>query len=73
MKAGEIIVEHLHGTKEINYKGRGNIVTQVDRLSEQAIIGKLHSEFPGHGIVSEESSAVEGIEPFTWIVDPLSI
>jgi myo-inositol-1(or 4)-monophosphatase len=70
-KAGLIIAEHLHLTKEIAFKGRGNIVTEVDCLSEQAIIEPLRTEFPHHGIISEESPETLGSEPYIWIIDPL--
>ena len=70
-KAGEVITTRFQGPREVAYKGRGNLVTDVDRLAEKEILSLLQHEFPGYGILSEESEAVEGDTGYTWVVDPL--
>ena len=72
LEAGDILLERFSGKKQIDYKaGRANIVTDVDMLVDKHVIGTLRSEYPEFGIVSEESEAIAGDAPFTWIVDPL--
>jgi myo-inositol-1(or 4)-monophosphatase len=49
-----------------------NLVTDVDRRSEQAIVAILSSAFPDHRILAEEGGDhARGDSPCRWIVDPL--
>lgn len=52
-------------------KGKSNLVTEADHLSEQAILQELRAEFPSCGFLSEESEAILSDSPFTWVVDPM--
>jgi len=70
-KAGETLMSRLHGEKEVSYKGRANLVSDVDKLVEHQIIEELHREFPDDGFLAEESEAVPTKSGYTWIVDPL--
>ncbi len=56
---------------KISYKGEVDLVTQADRRSEEAIVGRLRSYFPGHTIVAEEGGGQEADASCRWIVDPL--
>lgn len=69
--AGGIIRERFRTVKEINFKGRKDIVTDVDLAAEKAILGLLLEEFPDFGVLAEESKPLEAESPFTWVVDPL--
>ena len=69
--AGGIIRERFRTVKEINFKGRKDIVTDVDLAAEKAVLGLLMEEFPDFGILAEESKPLEAETPFTWVVDPL--
>src|SRR3989338_3823241 len=71
LKSGLFIKKSVGKIKSISYKGRINIVTDVDRKSERMIIKTLSAEFPEHSILSEEASPREGISPYRWIIDPL--
>ncbi|MGQ9735243.1 MAG: inositol monophosphatase family protein [Thermaceae bacterium] len=62
---------HLEkGIKEATKSGPTDLVTQVDRESEEAIKNLLLSRFPDHGFFGEEGGgdAPGGVR---WIVDPL--
>src|SRR5207245_3919956 len=49
-----------------------NMVTDVDRRSERAIVEILHAAFPGHRILAEEGGEhSQRKSPYRWIVDPL--
>ena len=69
--AGGIIRERFRSSKEINFKGRKDIVTDVDLAAEKAILELLQGEFPDFSVLAEESKPLETGSPFTWVVDPL--
>lgn len=69
--AGEVILGRFHGEKEISFKGRANVVTDVDLLAEKAALQVLRGEYPDFGILSEESEPVRTESSYTWVVDPL--
>jgi len=71
LKAGEIITKHSGKVKKIGFKDEVNLVTEVDRISEEAIIKIIHSEFPEHGILTEESKEKKSASDFKWVIDPL--
>jgi myo-inositol-1(or 4)-monophosphatase len=55
----------------IENKGELDLVTEVDRACEIAILQRLRRSFPGHDFVAEESApSITGSE-FVWYVDPL--
>ena len=70
-KAGEILKLHFRNTRQVEYKGRANIVTDVDLQVESEIRAFLQAEFPDHSIVSEESDPITGSSDYTWVLDPL--
>lgn len=61
----------LNDSHDIEYKGEINIVTEVDKNSEQMIIDCLQNHFPEHDIMAEEGSGDRKDSPYKWIVDPL--
>lgn len=69
--AGEILLAHFGSVKQIKRKSQGNLVTNVDILSEKLLISFLKKEYPHFGILSEESSSSTSIKGYTWILDPL--
>lgn len=69
---GEILLAHAGGSKEIKEKGKRDLVTEVDLLSEKAISHTLSTEYPGYNILSEESAPETPIDGYTWIIDPLA-
>jgi myo-inositol-1(or 4)-monophosphatase len=56
---------------DVSFKGRADVVTDVDVAVERVYRDVLAREFPGFGFIGEESDAVTGTEPYTWIVDPI--
>ena len=71
LEAGGILLSEFDQPAKISYKGEADLVTQADRRSEEAIVGRLRSYFPQHSIVAEEGSGQEGDARYRWIVDPL--
>ena len=71
LKAGEILVSRFDSVRKVSFKGRGNIVTDVDEAAEKKILSMLKAEFPGTSILAEESGGPRGDAGWAWIVDPL--
>ena len=71
LRAGEILLERFRTAISVSYKGRGNIVTDVDTEVEEEVLGILRREYPDMGLLGEESSGVHAGEGYVWIVDPL--
>ena len=71
--ASTILLEGLTRKIEVGFKGRINLVTEIDLASERAVIETISREFPGHGFLAEESGRTMPKEesPLRWIIDPL--
>jgi myo-inositol-1(or 4)-monophosphatase len=71
-EAGEIQRRHLSGCIQIEFKGAIDLVTEVDHLCEQLIVGRILDRFPRHHIVAEEGQQYsETDSSFRWYIDPL--
>lgn len=70
-QAGKVQMDHLGRVKTIEYKGRINLVTEVDKMCEKLIYDGLHTAFPTHDVLGEEGIATRRESEFRWIVDPL--
>ncbi|MDD5541739.1 MAG: inositol monophosphatase family protein [Acidobacteriia bacterium] len=69
--AGDVLMRSYEKPKEIQFKAEVDLVTAMDRASEQVIIEKLLGQFPNHGVVAEETGARKARSEYRWIVDPL--
>jgi myo-inositol-1(or 4)-monophosphatase len=48
-----------------------NLVSEIDRGSEERIIRMIKSRYPSHAILAEESGASSAAADTRWIIDPL--
>lgn len=48
-----------------------DLVTEIDKKSEEKIIAFLNKYYPSHGILAEESGQSESVSDYLWIIDPL--
>jgi myo-inositol-1(or 4)-monophosphatase len=48
-----------------------DVVTAVDKASEELIVGRLLSARPDDGVLGEEGAAREGTSGVRWVVDPI--
>ena len=69
--AGTFIEQSRGELGNVDYKGRADMVTDVDRASEDILIDQIRSAFPSHAILAEESNSKENTAEFRWIIDPL--
>lgn len=70
-EAGTLLRERVGDRHDVHYKGEINLVTEVDRLSEDLIVKKIRNAFPDHGILAEESPEMVNHSDFRWIIDPI--
>lgn len=70
-EAGKIHLSNLNKEKDIDYKGRINLVTNVDRQSEETIINIIQERHPDHQIIAEETMPDSERKEYTWYIDPL--
>jgi len=68
--AGDVLKRYMDREKQIEFKGRANLVTAADKESEALIINRIRQRYPGHAILAEESGA-SGAGEEKWIIDPL--
>ena len=69
--AGKLQLEGLKRAKRIEFKGSINLVTDVDKACEQAIVELLQGRFPDHDILAEEGSGRRKDSEYKWVIDPL--
>lgn len=71
--AGDVLKHYMTRDKQVELKGRANLVTAADKESEALIVRRIRERYPNHTILTEESGALgsstagEG----KWIIDPL--
>ncbi len=72
MEAGKIVLHHFNGVFKIDHKeGINNLVTEVDKFSEDKIIEVIRASFPSHTIISEEVGELIKPSDYQWIIDPI--
>lgn len=70
-RAGEALLQRFDQPMTVSFKGRGDVVTDVDAEVERETLDALRSEFPGMGTLGEETAGVAANRGYVWIVDPL--
>ncbi len=55
----------------VDFKGRRDLVTDVDRSTEIFLAARIHEHFPDDAILGEESIRRMGRSGRVWILDPL--
>jgi len=70
--AGEVVKSGFRKKIEIEYKTNdSNLVTEIDKRSEQLIVEFITKNFPGHGILGEEGADINRGSEYLWVIDPL--
>lgn len=72
-KVGAYQLENL-GRRDLKIDSKSttvDIVTEVDKKSEEMILEFILSKFPDHGILAEESGVTESDSDYLWIIDPV--
>ncbi len=71
LRAGRIQRQRYGSGVPVEYKGEIDLVTEVDRACELAIVELLRSRYPGHDIVTEETDLARTGSRHVWFIDPL--
>ncbi len=69
--AGEILRAGYEKEHQVSYKGVIDLITEVDRASEDFLLGEIKRRWPGSHIMAEESGVTKGNNGYSWYVDPL--
>lgn len=70
-EAGALLQEHASRPRDIQFKGRIDLVTATDLALESLLKQRLAELLPGSLFLAEESSPTTALEGYTWIIDPL--
>lgn len=69
--AGAILRRGYEEHHTISYKSEIDLVTEIDRQSEDWLLGQIARRFPGHHVLAEETGGLDGDDGHLWFVDPL--
>jgi myo-inositol-1(or 4)-monophosphatase len=71
-EAGAVLKHYMGREKQVELKGKANLVTIADKESEALVIRRIRERYPEHAILAEESGASgTGSREGKWIIDPL--
>ena len=71
VKVGEFILRNFGKVKKVEFKGKRDPVTEVDKKSEEKIKKYLKKKFPGIPFLGEELNPERISRDLYWLVDPL--
>lgn len=70
--AADIVREGFGKNLDIEFKTNDkNLVTQIDKKSEQAILDFISKKYPAHAILTEETGELKKDSDYLWVIDPL--
>ena len=69
--ASHIIMDALDKPRVADHKGKTDLVTKTDHVSENTIKSIIRSSFPDHSFLAEESGQDSSKSDYLWIIDPL--
>ncbi len=58
-------------SSKIEYKGKNDLVSYVDKAAENQIIEGLRDIVAGAGFIAEENKEIQRATAYNWIIDPL--
>ena len=71
LAASNVIMDASNLPRLSSYKGKTDLVTETDVLSERVIKSTIRSEFSDHSIMAEESGKEITQSKYLWIIDPI--
>jgi len=73
LEAGEIHLAYFGKDKEVSFKANEfDLVTNVDKMSEEKILSVIKAHFPDHGFLGEESGSHDtNSSDYIWVIDPV--
>lgn len=71
LAASNVIIDAASLPRVSSNKGKTDLVTETDVLSEKVIKSTIRSEFSEHSIMAEESGKEITPSKYLWIIDPI--
>ena len=71
LAASNVVMDAANLPRVSSKKGKTDLVTETDLLSEKVIKSTIRSEFDDHSIMAEESGKELTQSDYLWIIDPL--
>lgn len=71
LEAGRIIKGFYGNLETITKKGKRDLVTEADLMSEKSVVAAITKAFPDDMIIAEEGGEQGKISDRKWIIDPL--
>jgi myo-inositol-1(or 4)-monophosphatase len=73
LEAGRVLRSYFGTLDSVEFKGEIDVVTEADRVAEDAVIRRIVNAFPDHAILAEESGSTTGAGDTSerWLIDPL--
>lgn len=73
LEAGKFLKQSVGNIKNVETKlgQETNLVTEIDKKSEELIIGMIRKKYPDHDFLAEESGNHNQKSEYRWIIDPL--
>ena len=71
-QSGKIILKGFRSDNTIvSYKSRTDLITNIDKASEEYLCGMINKKYPTHTIIAEEGNRKITAGEFIWYIDPL--
>jgi fructose-1,6-bisphosphatase/inositol monophosphatase family enzyme len=70
-EAGAVLRDGFGRKRQLDFKSRSELVTDMDLASERLIVERLATHYPDHHIITEEGGGREQASRYVWLVDPL--
>ncbi len=70
-EAGGLLRGGFGSKRQLDFKSRAELVTDMDLASERLIVERIAAHYPDHHIITEEGGGRERTSRFVWLVDPL--
>ena len=71
-EAGKILLKGFRSSDTVvSCKSRTNLVTNIDKASEEFLFNEIRDKFTDHSIIAEEGNRKETESEYLWYVDPL--
>ena len=70
-QAGAVLRDGFGRKRQLDFKSRSELVTDMDLASERLIVERLAMHYPDHHIITEEGGGREQASRYVWLVDPL--
>ncbi|KAB1222123.1 Phosphatase IMPL1, chloroplastic [Morella rubra] len=68
----EVVMDAVNKPRNITYKGLTDLVTETDKMSEDAILDVVKKNFKDHLILGEEGGVIgDTSSDYLWCIDPL--